>query len=429
MKGIGFTDRYISGEDIGQIVIEGLAEARLDGKRVLAIIPDSTRTMPMPLLFRLITDELLGRAKAIDFLVALGTHRPMSEQALNKHVGITAAERMGKFAGVKIINHAWDDPSALCSVGTIPASWVRENTDGLMNEDVPVAINKVIFDYDVLLICGPVFPHEVVGFSGGNKYLFPGIAGPDIIHFFHWLGAVNTNSVIIGTKETPTRRVVEKAAEMVAMPTVCITLVTKHDSACAGGVGVHGVFCGDPIEAWSRAVDIAAVTHIKYLDRPYKKVLGIAPKMYDDLWTAGKVMYKLEPILDDGAELVIYAPHISEVSFTHGAMIDRIGYHTRDYFLKQMPKFTGVPGGIMAHSTHVKGIGTFIDGIESARCNVILATGIPKERCDRINLGWRDWREIRITEWENREHDGILCVHNAGETLYRLAGGTVPRIR
>lgn len=421
MIGVGCTDRFISEDQIRDVVERGLDDAALDGKRVLAIIPDSTRTMPVPLMFRLLTERLVGSAASIDFLVALGTHPPMPEDALNKLVGITDEERAGKYAGVRILNHAWDDHSALKNLGTIPAAEIADISGGLMNKDVPVDINGIIFDYDVLLIVGPVFPHEVVGFSGGNKYLFPGIAGPEIIHSFHWLGALVTNPLINGTKHTPTRQVVERAAECVDIPKLCFTLVTKHE-------GCHAIFFGTPQEAWSAAADVAAQTHIKYVGRTYSKVLGLAPEMYDDLWTAAKAMYKLEPVLADGAELIIYGPHIDEVSYTHGKIIDRVGYHTRDYFVKQMAKFESVPGGIMAHSTHVKGIGSFEDGVETPRVNVILATGIPEERCRRINLGYMDPAAVNIAEWGGREDEGVLVVHDAGEVLYRLSDGTVPRI-
>ena len=421
MIGVSYTDRFITEEELRGVVARGLDEAGLDGKRVLAIIPDSTRTMPVPLMFRLLTERLMGSARAIDFLVALGTHPPMPEDALNKLVGITAEQRAGKYADVQILNHAWDDHTVLKSVGTIPAAEIAEISGGLMSKDVPVDINGIIFDYDVLLIVGPVFPHEVVGFSGGNKYLFPGIAGPEIIHSFHWLGALVTNPLINGTKHTPTRQVVERAAECVDIPKLCFTLVTKHE-------GCHAIFFGTPQGAWSAAADVAAQTHIKYVDRTYNKVLGLAPEMYDDLWTAAKAMYKLEPVLADGAELIIYGPHIDEVSYTHGKIIDRVGYHTRDYFVKQMEKFEGVPGGIMAHSTHVKGIGSFENGVEAPRVNVILATGIPEERCHRINLGYMDPAAINVEEWEGREDEGVLVVHDAGEVLYRLSDGTVPRI-
>ncbi len=421
MIGMSSVDRFITEDEIRDVVARGLDEACLDGKRVLALVPDGTRSMPMPLMFRLLTDRLMGSAKAIDFLIALGTHPPMPEEAVNRLVGLTPDERAGKYADVRILNHAWDDPAALADLGTIPAAEIEAISGGLLSQDVPVSINKLVLDYDVVLIVGPVFPHEVVGFSGGNKYLFPGVAGPDIIHFFHWLGALITNPLVNGTKETPTRQVVERAAEFVGLPKLCFSLVTKH-------AGTHAIFFGTPQEAWSAAADVAAQTHIQYVDRTYSKVLAIAPEMYDDLWTAAKAMYKLEPVLADGAELVIYAPHIDEVSYTHGKIIDRIGYHTRDYFVKQMGKFKGVPGGIMAHSTHVKGIGTFESGVERARVKVVLATGIPEERCKRINLGYRDPATVDVSEWEGGEDEGVLVVHDAGETLYRLADGTVPKI-
>jgi nickel-dependent lactate racemase len=149
-------------------------------------------------------------------------------------------------------------------------------------------------------------------------------------------------------------------------------------------------------------------------------VLGIAPLMYDDLWTAGKVMYKLEPIVADGGELVIYAPHINEVSYTHGKTIDCIGYHCLDYFREQMDKFSDIPGGVMAHSTHVRGLGTYCNNVEKPRIAVTLATGIPEERCRRINLGYMDPRSIRAAEWIGREKEGILLVDHAGEVLHRV---------
>jgi nickel-dependent lactate racemase len=149
-------------------------------------------------------------------------------------------------------------------------------------------------------------------------------------------------------------------------------------------------------------------------------VLSCAPPMYDELWTGGKATYKLEPVVADGGELVIFAPHIREISVVHGAVIEAIGYHVRDYFLKQWDRFAGYPKGVVAHSTHVKGVGTFEDGRESPRMNVVLATGIPEATCRKVNLGYRDPASINPEEWKNREDEGILYVPKAGEILYRL---------
>jgi hypothetical protein len=121
--------------------------------------------------------------------------------------------------------------------------------------------------------------------------------------------------------------------------------------------------------------------------------------------------------------VVIYAPHLEEVSYTHGRLIDEVGYHVRDYFLKQPERFEHVPGMIKAHSTHVKGAGSYdpSSGIEEPRIQVTLATAIPAERCRRINLGYLDPREVDPAAWGGREDEGVLVVHNAGEMLYRAA--------
>ena len=411
--GSGHKEGVLSDKEVRKFCAEALADLPLDGKKVLALIPDSTRTAPVGLMFRTLCDLLKGRAARLDFLIALGTHMPMDDEKILRHLEMRADERAAKYADVGIFNHEWDNPEALRAVGTLSAAEMETLTEGRYAVDVPVELNRRLFDYDHLLIVGPTFPHEVVGFSGGHKYLFPGVAGPEIIHFFHWLGALVTNWQINGVKDTVVRRVIDRAVEFVDRPMTNFDMVVTRQ-------GVKGLFIGDAREAFSAAADLSAQVHIRYVDRPFKRVLGIAPEMYDDLWTAGKVMYKLEPIVADGGELIIYAPHVTEVSYTHGHLLDRCGYHCLDYFREQMDKFADIPGGVMAHSTHVRGLGTYCRGVETPRIQVTLATGIPRERCQRINLGYMDPRQVRAAEWIGREKEGILLVDHAGETLYRL---------
>ena len=398
---------------VREIARQALTSLHLSGKKVLLIVPDSTRTAPVGLLFRVIHDLIGKETKKLDVLFALGTHPPMSDEAINRRLEITAEERAGKYRRVRLLNHAWNDLAALAHVGTIKADEIGELSGGLFAMDVDVAINRVVFDYDQFIIVGPVFPHEVVGFSGGNKYLFPGIGGADILNFFHWLGAVITNPKIIGNKWTPVRRVVDRAAALVNVPKFAFCMVV-HEGKLAG------LYTGTPEEAWSQAADLSAQLHVVYKDRPFHTVLSCAPPMYDEIWVGGKCMYKLEPVVADGGELIIYAPHIREISVTHGAHIRRIGYHTRDYFLKQWERFKHEPWGILAHSTHVRGIGTYDHGVEKPRINVTLATQIPADVCKSINVGYRDPASIRVADYLNREDEGILYVPKAGEMLYRL---------
>ncbi|MCU0250597.1 MAG: lactate racemase domain-containing protein [Vicinamibacterales bacterium] len=412
--GQGDTTRFLSGADVRRIVAEGFASAAIDGKRLLVLIPDATRTMPMPLMFEALAGTLGPRVAALDYLVALGTHQPMSDDHLSRLVGRPVTE--GRAGSSRVFNHRWDLDGTFVTLGTIPAAEIGQLSGGLLDVDVPVSLNRLLLEYDHIVICGPVFPHEVVGFSGGTKYLVPGVAGPDIINFTHWLGAVITSSAVIGAGYTPVRAVIDRAAAMVDRPMSCISLVVTHD-------GINGLYVGSPRESWEAASALSARTHIVWVDRPFVRVLSIMPTMYDDLWTAAKGMYKLEPAMADGGEIVIYAPHITEVSYTHGAIIDEVGYHCRDYFLAQWDRFGHHPGGVLAHSTHVKGLGTYdaATGVERPRIRVTLATGIPEDRCRRINLGYLDAAGIRVEDWKGREADGVIVVPRAGEMLYRLA--------
>jgi nickel-dependent lactate racemase len=409
--GRGLESGFLPVEEVKAIAREGLARLPLDGRRVLVLIPDGTRTMPMPLLFDVLDEAVGPRAAALDFLVALGTHAPMSDAQLSALVGRDVVN--GRAGARRVVNHRWDDPAAFATLGTIPAPEIEELTGGRLRRDVTVALNKLPLEYDHVLVCGPVFPHEVVGFSGGTKYLFPGIAGPEIIHFTHWLGALITSYEVIGTKATPVRAVIDRAARLLDRPLSLLAPVAMPE-------GVAGLFCGPVHEAWSAAADLSSRRHVVWLERPVKRVLSIMPAMYDDLWVAAKGMYKMEPAVADGGEVVIYAPHVREVSHVHGRLIERIGYHCRDYFVKQWDRFRDVPGGILAHSTHVKGLGTYdpATGVESPRIRVTLATGISRERCRRINLGWLDPATVDVLAW--RKDPDTLVVPRAGESLHRV---------
>jgi nickel-dependent lactate racemase len=288
-------------------------------------------------------------------------------------------------------------------------------TGGRLREDVPVALNRLATEYDHVLVCGPVFPHEVAGFSGGTKYLFPGIAAPDIIHFTHWLGALITSYEAIGTIDTPVRGIIDRAAALLDTPISLMALVVTHD-------GIAGMFVGGAGDAWRQAAALSSRRHIVWVDEPYDRVLAVMPPMYDDLWTAAKGAYKSEPVVADQGEVIIYAPHVTEVSRVHGRLIDEIGYHCRDYFLGQWDRFRGYPGGILAHSTHVKGLGAYDvpSGVETPRMQVTLATGIPERRCELVNLGYRDHTRVDARDYEGDLR--TLVIPRAGEMLYRIRG-------
>jgi nickel-dependent lactate racemase len=405
--------------EVRQVIAQAVEQYSLAGKGILVIIPDGTRTAPIPLLYRLLQDALGERSAQLDFLVALGTHAPMSDSALGKLIGAPVqAERAGSSW---IFNHRWDRADTFSTLGVVSGAEVEKLSHGQLSVEVPIRLNRLVGGpgassrYDQILVCGPVFPHEVAGFSGGNKYFVPGVAGPEIINLTHWMGALLTSKEIIGVADTPVRRMIDRAASFISTPRLCLPFVMHGET-------LHGFFAGSMEEAWLAATELSAELDIYYVERPFKRVLSVMPEMYDDLWTAAKGMYKLEPAIADGGEVVIFAPHIDEVSYVHGEVIDQIGYHVRDYFLAQWDQFREYPWGVLAHSTHLRGAGTFEGGVERPRIRVTLATGISAERCERLGLGYLDPSTVDPDAWAGRESDGVLLVRRAGEMLYRAKG-------
>lgn len=408
-------NQLLDAEQIRETLDAGLSGV-YSGAKVLILIPDHTRTIPLPLLFRMLVG-ILHDAKQLDFMVALGTHPPLSEAALNQLVGITAEERSTTYRHIGLLNHAWDDPNALKTIGILTQAQVKAIAGDVWHEslggDVDIRINKRIFDYDQIIILGPTFPHEVVGFSGGAKYLFPGISGAEMINVTHWLGALMTILDVIGIADTPVRQMIHAAAEYVSTPIQLISLVVVGD-------GLAGMFIGDHLSAWRAAADLSSERHITWVDEPFRQVLSFAPPMYDELWTAAKAMYKLEPAIADGGEVIVYAPHLDVVSYVHGEYIYKAGYHVRDFYLKQWGIYKNIPLGVLAHGTHLRGSGTYEHGVEQARIRVTLATQISQADCETLSLGYRNPDDINIADWQGRENEGILYVPKAGEMLYRL---------
>jgi nickel-dependent lactate racemase len=409
-----------SGQVLANDPVLGALQQSLEGQfssqKVLVLIPDHTRSLPLPFLFHALVGILRG-ARQLDFMVALGTHPPLDENELYWLVGITAGERITTYKHIGLLNHSWNDPMSLVRLGTISQAQVRAAAGARWHPslagDIEVRINKAALEYDYILILGPTFPHEVAGFSGGAKYLFPGISGPEMINSTHWLGALTGVVGTIGVEDTPVRTLIHIAAGMLKTPIILIALVVE-------GHELSGLFIGDYLSAWNAAADLSAQRHICWVEKPFQQVLSCAPAMYDELWTASKAMYKLEPAVAVGGEVVIYAPHLEVVSRTHGRYIFEIGYHILPYFLANWERFKHIPLGVLAHSTHLRGSGHMEGNIEHPNVKVTLASKIPPEDCARLNLGYLDPARINISEWQAREEEGTLYVPRAGETLYRV---------
>ena len=410
----GGADGVLSEEQVVAFVREQLAAVDVDGRSVCVVVPDATRSCPLPLLLTAVHGALVGRASRVTALVALGTHAPMGPAALAAHLGHPVGQVQARYPGMTVLNHAWEDPTAFVSLGTIASERVAELSEGRLHEGVDVRINRAVVEHDLALVVGPVFPHEVVGFSGGNKYFFPGVSGQEVIDLSHWLGALITSAEIIGTlATTPVRALIDEAAALIPRPTLALCVVVR-----SGTTALHAASFGEPRAAWAAAAEVSARTHVRHLDAPVRRVVSLVPEKYPDLWTAAKGFYKVEPVVADGGEVVLYAPHITELAATHPEIAE-VGYHCRDYFVAQWERFRHVHWGVLAHSTHLRGAGTYDPELgERSRVRVTLATSVPEDVVRAANLDHLDPASLDLAA--AAADPDTLVVPQAGEVLYRL---------
>ena len=412
---VGGPQSTLTEDEIRRFVADAIGAYDFDGKRVTLVVPDGTRHAPIAMLSHLIRDALGSRPKDVRVVIALGTHDYMSETAIAALMGYEPGHFSDEFPGWEIFNHDWRNDDCFANLGTIEAARIGELTDGrLTDRAMTVLVNKMVVDTDVSLVLGPVLPHEVVGISGGNKYFFPGLSGHDVIDMSHWVGALITSYEMIGSVGiTPVRQMIDAAAELIPSTKLLLGMIVKP-----GSDDLQFLAFGDTRSSWEACAEVSAQVHVKYVPKAYKRVVSIIPTMYEDMWTGAKGFYKMEPVVADGGELIIYAPHITQVSVMHPG-IEEIGYHNRQYFVGQWERFKDHPWGELAHSTHLRGLGDYdpATGVETNRVTVTLATGIPREVVEGISLNYLDPAEVDLEAFE--ADPDTLVVPKAGELLHR----------
>ena len=401
--------------DLRGSVRDALAGVRA-GARVLAVIPDKTRDDNTDVLFPMISEELARKgAAAFDALVAQGTHPPMTDAEKRAKIGAGTAPM--PLVG-DVFDHHWDRPSELLTLATLSKSDISSLSGGLMAEDVPVQLNARLAPgrYDLVLVIGAVVPHEVAGFAGGAKYFFPGVAGPELTHLTHWLGALATIERVIGRVETPTRHVIEAAADRIAAPVIGFTSVSTRTDA---GLHTHALFTGGLRETVREAAKVSARLHIRRTGRSYRRVIALLDEHYDEMWVGGKASYKLGAIVEEGGELVIYAPHLKGISTTHGRLIEKYGYAPLEQVREMVEGSDELRANlcVAAHLTHVSYAGRRgPDGAIAPRYRITLASSIPEQTCRQVKLGYAAYQSIDL-DAARRDPD-TLVVEHAGRDLY-----------
>lgn len=418
VTGLGSSSSDLTVADFRPIVEEALSNV-VPGSRVLAIVSDKTRDDNTPDLFPIAAEVLAaGGIAKLDALIAQGTHSAMTDDEKLAKIGAQSFADISNLQN--IFDHQWSRPEELVTIGELTAETVREVTGGLFDQAIPLKINKLLAPglYDVILVFGATVPHEVAGFAGGAKYFFPGVAGPELTHATHWLAALATIEKIIGRVETPTRHMIEAAADHIAADVISFTTVVSRDET--DRLRVYALFAGDYRLALRKAADVSRHVHIKYTGRKYKRVVALLDPHYEDLWLGGKASYRLGAVIEEGGELVIYAPHLRCISETHGEDIERFGGYAPLEKVKELVARSGELQAnlcVAAHLTHVAYAGRTDDSGEIAlRYRITLASEVDEVSCRRVNLGYLDPADFRLSDYEG--DPDTLMVERAGRDLY-----------
>jgi lactate racemase len=416
VAGTGSRRADLSPSEMRSILCEALSSVA-PGSAVLAIVADKTRDDNTDVLFPFAAQILADRRVAkLDVLIAQGTHAPMSHDDKREKIGADGATQVPGLG--QIFDHDWSNAGQLVEIGILDRERTRNLSGGLMDRAIELKVNHLLTPgiYDTVLIFGTTVPHEVVGFSGGAKYFFPGVAGPELTHATHWLAALATIERVIGRVETPTRHLFEAAADFVRAQVISLNSVITREN---GRVRSHALFCGDFRQALRRAADISRQVHIKYTGRKYRRVVALLDTHYDDLWVGGKASYRLGPIIEEGGELIVYAPHLTKLSATHGALIKRYGYAPLERIRELVAESRELRENlcVAAHLAHVSFAGRRLaDGTIAPRYTIRLASAIDPATCRQVNLDYMDPSAFRLSDYE---HDSdTLVVEQAGRDLY-----------
>src|SRR5215831_19491777 len=422
--GYGGADSSLELDQMVEIVRERLEDVRRSSK-LLAIIPDKTRDDNTHILFPAAAEALASRGvSSLDVLVAQGTHPPMTASEKLAKLGIEEGQASRSTYASRnwqgrIFDHCWDRPGDLETLGELKGHDVHRLTGGLLEEPISLTANRLLGarHYDAILVFGATMPHEVAGFSGGAKYFFPGVAGPELTHATHWLGALSSIEQVIGRVDTPIRALIEAAADCVVPEVISFNSVISRDQN--GNQRTHGLFAGDIRDAFRRAAEVSAKVHIRHTGRRYRRVVALLDTHYDDMWVGGKASYKLGGIIEEAGELLIFAPHLKRISETHGELIERFGYAPIEKVRDMVAQHQVLRDNlcVAAHLAHVAYAGRLDStGGIVPRYRITLASGIDEATCRRVNLGFMDCRDFRVNDYA--DDPDTLVVERAGTDLY-----------
>lgn len=411
----------IEKKDLRAFIIKNLKRLP-DTKKVLILFPDYTRIDFTDLIAPLILEKY--KDSKVDFLNAGGTHRPMTDAEFRDKLGVDLDSK-----GLGFLNHNFSSPKDLVTIGNIPEKLISEKTERQLNTDIDVTINKLIFsDYEAIIALSGTVPHEAAGYSGGLKIFFPGISGSGVIDLFHWAAVLVGIPSIIGTVDNNARDIINAACKVIfdkiKAPVYSFNMVstTEEEKIIPIGLYIDSEYKGF-LSAYEAASIASSRVHVKYIESPLSQVVQVIPENYDEVWLAGKGSYKLQRpgVMQEGGEIIIFAPHIKCFHTNPGIEADlySLGYHCRNRICSLIEGGATLSKNAAAHLINVCGPGVFDPSTrkEELHFKVTLATSIPEEECRKIGLGYRDPSTIRK---DNFTGPGKLWIKEGAKYLYDI---------
>ncbi len=393
---IGSFDTDLSSQQLKELLVENLGKLGARSS-VLAVPPDQSREHSRAgELTRYAWEHYGDKLKAV--LPALGTHTPMRPEQIAHMFGAMPQELFRA--------HNWR--TDIETLGELPASFIKEQSEGKLSYTWPAQVNKLISrgGFDLILSIGQVVPHEVIGMANHAKNILIGTGGREGINRSHYLGAVYGMERIMGRAMNPVRNVLNRASDEFLRHLPIVYVQTVVGRTKNGGLAVRGLYIGDDLECFLRAAELSLEVNFEMLSKPIKKaVVYLDPREFHSTWIGNKAIYRTRMALADGAELIVLGPGVCEFGEDKGidAMIRKYGYRGTPATLKAVNEHPDLAADLSAaaHLIHGSSEGRFkivwcpaklsreeIEGVGFTYGEIQAMT--KKYNLEKLRHGWND---------------------------------------
>jgi nickel-dependent lactate racemase len=286
-------------EDVEKAVADALAnpvnsprlrELAKPGDTVCIVFTDITRASPDYLLVPPLLAELEAagvRDEAITLLCGIGMHRPSTPEEKVAKLGQAVVDRY------RVVDHEPQNPEALIDLGVTESG-------------IPLSVNKIAYEADLLIATGIVEPHQYAGYSGGRKTLAVGAAGEKMIAYTHGPQMVDHPGTRLGRVEgNPFHEAITEAARRAELKFIFNVVLDDEKQMVA-------VQAGEPEAAFMELVAFAKSIYEVPIPRQYDVAVGGVgfPKdanLYQTSRAASYLFFAPTPVVKPGGIFILPA--------------------------------------------------------------------------------------------------------------------------